>query len=418
MRVIARPIARPGARLVASIALAAVMSATVAVAKPPAPVETPTPAPTPPAAVSQLAADPLNTDATFAYIMDGDTGLPLYSKRGDEAMIPASMSKLMLFYIVFERIRDGRLKLTDEFTVSEHAWRVGGAKAGGTAARSDVSTMFLDLNSKVSVDNLLHGAIIVSGNDACIALAEGLAGSEEAMAREMTAKAHELGLTHSTFANVTGLDDPGQRMSASDIAHLSYHIIKDFPEEYKLFSQTSFTWNGITQPNRNPLLTELPGADGVKTGHLSASGFGLVGSAVRDGHRRIIVLNGLTSDRDRRTEAPRVMRAAFTDFTVINLVDKGAQVAVADVWLGEQKQVPLVTTAGSQIGMHVSGAKGVKSVVVYKGPLSAPIKQGDIVGDLLITAPGVPDIKIPVAAGASVKKLGLFGRAMVGLKGE
>ena len=414
---------RPIARLVAGVALVALMSASVAVATPPAPgklaqAETPAPAPTPPAAVSQLAADPLNTDATFAYIMDGDTGLPLYSKRGDEEMIPASMSKLMLFYIIFERIRDGRLKLTDEFTVSEHAWRVGGAKAGGTAARSDVSTMFLDLNSRVSVDNLLHGAIIVSGNDACIVLAEGLAGSEEAMAREMTAKAHELGLTHSTFANVTGLDDPGQRMSAHDIARLSYLIIHDFPEQYKLFSQTSFTWNGITQPNRNPLLKELPGADGVKTGHLSASGFGLVGSAVDGGRRRIIVLNGLSSDGDRRKEAPRVMRAAFNDFTVVNLVDKGAQVAVANVWLGEQKQVPLVATTGSQIGMHVTGAKGVKAVVVYKGPLSAPIKQGDIVGDLLISAPGVPDIKIPVAAGASVKKLGLIGRAMVGLRGE
>jgi D-alanyl-D-alanine carboxypeptidase (penicillin-binding protein 5/6) len=405
---------RPIARLVAGVALVALTSASVAIAKP----QNAEPAKPAPAAVSQLAQDPLNTDATFAYIMDGDTGVPLYSKRGDEAMVPASMSKLMLFYIIFERIRDGRLKLTDEFTVSEHAWRVGGAKAGGTAARSNVSTMFLDLNSKVSVDDLLHGAIIVSGNDACIVLAEGLAGSEEAMAREMTAKAHELGLTHSTFANVTGLEDPGQRMSAHDIARLSYLIIHDFPEQYKLFSQTSYTWNGITQPNRNPLLTELPGADGVKTGHLSVSGYGLVGSAVRDGHRRIIVLNGLSSDRDRRTEAPRVMRAAFTDFTVVNLVDKGAQVAVADVWLGEQKKVPLVATAGSQIGMHVSGSKGVKSVVIYKGPLSAPIKQGDIVGDLLITAPGVPDIKIPVAAGASVKKLGFFGRAMVGLKGE
>ena len=416
---------RPIARLLAGVALIGLMTATVAVAKPPkpapakaAPAQAPAPVPPPPAAVGQLAADPLNTDATFAYIMDGDTGLPLYSKRGDEEMIPASMSKLMLFYIIFERIRDGRLKLDDEFPVSEHAWRVGGAKAGGTAAKSDVSTMFLDLNSKVSVDNLLHGAIIVSGNDACIALAEGLAGSEEAMAREMTAKAHELGLTHSTFANVTGLDDPGQRMSASDIGHLAYHIIKDFPEQYKIFSQTSFAWNGITQPNRNPLLTELPGADGVKTGHLSASGFGLVGSAVRDGHRRIIVLNGLSSDGDRRSEAPRVMRAAFTDFTVLNLVDKGAQVAVADVFLGEQKKVPLVATVGSQIGMHVSGSKAVKAVVVYKGPLSAPVKQGDIVGDLVITAPGVPEIKIPVAAGASVKKLGLFGRAMVGLKGE
>jgi serine-type D-Ala-D-Ala carboxypeptidase (penicillin-binding protein 5/6) len=275
-------------RLLAGIALAALLTAASAVGQTP-PAETPAQAPI---AVAQLAADPLNTNAQYAYILDGDTGLALYSKNGDQPMIPASMSKLMLYYLVFERLKDGRLKLEDEFTVSEHAWRTGGAGTDG-------STMFLQLNSKVSIENLLRGAIIQSGNDACITLAEGLGGTEEAFAREMTAKAQELGLTHSTFANVTGLDDPGQRMSASDIARLGYRIIKDFPQYYPMFSESSFTWNGITQPNRNPLLKELPGADGIKTGHLSVSGFGLVGSAVRDGQRRIIVLQGLPSESER-----------------------------------------------------------------------------------------------------------------------
>jgi serine-type D-Ala-D-Ala carboxypeptidase (penicillin-binding protein 5/6) len=393
-------------RFIVGTMLAAALVASSALAQTPA--APPAPAPD---AVAHLAADPLNTNAAYAYILDGDTGLSLYSKRGDEPMIPASMSKLMLYYIVFERIRDGRLKLEDEFTVSEHAWRTGGAGTDG-------STMFLPLNSKVTVQDLLRGAIIVSGNDACIVLAEGIAGSEEAYAREATARAKELGMTHSTFANATGLDNPGERMSARDIAFLAYHIIKDFPQFYPMFSEPSLTFNKITQPNRNPLLKELPGSDGVKTGHLEVSGFGLVGSAVRDGKRRIIVLQGLTSETERRKEAPRVMRSAFVDFTSSKLVDKGTEVATADVWLGEAKTVPLVAAADASVGLHVSALKQVKSTVVYKGPLAAPVKEGDIVGELQISAPGLADIKIPVAAGKSVKKLGLIGRAMVGLRGE
>lgn len=274
-----------------------------------------TPAATTPSATAaeQFAADPLNTLAPYAVILDGDSGEILYSKRGDEPMIPASMSKLMLYYLIFERIRDGRIRLEDEFTVSEHAWRTGGAGTDG-------STMFLKLGSKVSVENLLRGAIIQSGNDACITLAEGAAGSEEAFSREMTARAHELGLAQSTFTNVTGLDDPGHRMSAADIARISFLIIRDFPQFYPMFRETSFTWNGITQPNRNPLLRELPGADGVKTGHLSSSGFGLAGSAVREGKRRIIVLQGLSSEAERRSEGPRVMRSVcrLPDLSVLS----------------------------------------------------------------------------------------------------
>lgn len=391
-------------RPIAGTLLAALLAASSAIAQPPA-------APPAPDAVAQLAADPLNTNATFAYILDGDTGVPLYSKRGDEPMIPASMAKLMLYYIVFERIRDGRLKMDEELTVSEYAWRTGGAGTEG-------STMFLPLNSKVTVENLLRGAIVVSGNDACIVLAEGIAGSEEAFAREATARAKELGLTNSVFTDSTGLDDVTQRMSPHDIALLSYRLIKDFPQYYPMFAETSFSWNGITQPNRNPLLKELEGADGVKTGHLAAAGYGLVGSAVRDGQRRIIVLNGLTSEAERRKEAPRVMRAAFVDFTTAKLVEKGAQVAEAEVWLGAKETVPLVAAEEASTGVHIGALRQIKSTVVYKGPLLAPVKEGDIVGELVIDVPGAQDVTVPVAAGASVQKLGLFGRAMVGLRGE
>jgi D-alanyl-D-alanine carboxypeptidase (penicillin-binding protein 5/6) len=394
-------------RIIATTLLAAALAASSALAQQPAPP----PAPQATDAAAQLAADPLNTNAPFAYIMDGDNGLPLYSKRGDEPMVPASMSKLMLYYLVFERIRDGRLKLDEELTVSEHAWRTGGAGTDG-------STMFLPINSKVTVQDLLKGAVIVSGNDACIVLAEGIAGSEEAYAREATARAKELGMTGSTFTNATGLDDPGQRMTAHDIALISYRLIKDFPQYYPMFSEPEFTFNRTRQYNRNPLLRELQGADGVKTGHLAVSGFGLVGSAVRDGKRRIIVLNGLKSETERKTEAPRIMRAAFVDFTTSKLVDKGAQVAEADVWLGAKEKVPLVSTQDASVGVHVNALKGVKAEVVYKGPLLAPVKEGDIVGDLVITVPGSKELRIPVAAGASVQKLGLFGRAIAGLRGE
>ena len=371
----------------------------------------PGPAPVTPVPAAPVAVDPLNTAAEYAFIMDGDTGLSLYSKRGDEAMVPASMSKLMLYYMVFERIKAGRLALTDEFTVSEHAWRTGGAGTDG-------STMFLPINSKVTIQDLLKGAIIVSGNDACIVLAEGLFGSEEAYARQATTRAKELGLTHSTFANATGLDNPNHRMSAHDIGMIAYRIIHDFPDFYPLFSEPEFTFNKTRQYNRNPLLRELQGSDGVKTGHLSVSGYGLVGSAVREGKRRIIVLNGLGSETERKQEGPRVMRSAFLDFTSATLVKKGAQVAVADVWMGEQKQVPLVATSDYAVGLHLDAVDKIKGEVVYKSPLMAPLREGDVVGDLIITAPGVGAVKIPVAAGAAVNEMGFFGKAMFGLKGD
>jgi D-alanyl-D-alanine carboxypeptidase (penicillin-binding protein 5/6) len=366
--------------------------------------------PAPPAAPAPAVADPLGTAAPFAYILDADTGATLYSKRGEEPLIPASMTKLMTYYIVFERLRDGRLSLDDELLVSEEAWRRGGAASGG-------STMFLRLGSRVRVEDLLRGAIVQSGNDACIVLAEGVAGSEAAFAALMTERAAELGLSASTFRNATGLDEPGHRMSARDIARLADLLIDEFPQFYPIFSEPSFTWNGITQPNRNPLLRGVEGADGLKTGHLAASGYGLVGSAVRDGKRRIVVLQGLSSEAERAREAERVMRAAFADFLTVDVVKPGAEVGEAEVWLGRQPLVPLVVEGGLQLGLHADAADRLEAIVVYQGPLRAPVSAGDPVGELVVTAPGLAPVRAPVVAGADVERLGLFGRALAGLRG-
>ncbi len=355
--------------------------------------------------------DPLGLMAPYAFILDSDLGVELYCKDCHTPIVPASMSKLMVYYLVFERIQDGRLALDDEFTVSEHAWRTGGAGTDG-------STMFLELNSRVRVEDLIRGAVIQSGNDACIVLAEGIAGSEAAFAEEMTTRARELGLENSSFANATGLDHPDQRMSAADIGRLGALLIENFPEFYPIFSEPEFTWNGIRQFNRNPLMREIPGADGIKTGHLSVSGYGLAGSALREGERRVIVLQGMESEAMRRQEGARAMRAAFNDFESVQLVAAGAEVATAEVWLGEAKTVPLVVTEDVETGLHVDSKRSLSAVVRYMGPLEAPVVQGDVVGELVFTANGMAERRIPLVAGASVDRLGLVGRALAGLGGN
>ncbi len=353
-------------------------------------------------------ADALNTKADYAYILDGDTGLSLYSKDGDVPFIPASMTKIMTAYIVFERLRDGRLTLDDEFVVSETAWREGGAASGG-------STMFLDLGSKVTVRDLLKGIIIQSGNDACIVIAEAISGSQEAFAVEMTRRAQELGLKSAHFENPTGLYAENHRISAADLAKLAYLSIKDFPEFYDLYAEKEFTWNGIRQPNRNPLLGEVEGADGLKTGHLEISGYGLVGSAVRDGKRRIIVLNGLDSIADRASEARRVMRSAFNDFKVVEVIQADQIVGEADVFLGNKKTVELKATEVVKAALHSDAIRDITVEVVYTGPLKAPLKAGDVVGEIIISGPGMTDIRTPAVLASSVAKKNLIERALAGL---
>ncbi len=359
--------------------------------------------------VSPLAkADPLNTLADHALIMDAETGQTLYSHHGETPMIPASMTKIMTVYMVLDRISDGRLKLDDTFRVSENAWRKGGAASGG-------STMFLEPGSDVSVQDLLRGIIIQSGNDACIVVAENISGSEEAFAASMTERAQELGLESASFRNATGLYHEEHRISAADLAQLAYLTIQNHPDFYALYAEEEFTWNGIQQPNRNPLLGEVAGADGLKTGHLEISGYGLVGSAVRDGQRRIVVLNGLRSQAERADEARRVMRAAFSDFRIIEIVNQGDVVGKAEVWLGKEAKVELVASKSLSVPVHLDALRKVKTYIEYDGPVSAPIKAGDRIGRLIVSGLDGENLSIPLAAGNLVERKGIFERAWVGL---
>ncbi len=349
------------------------------------------------------AANAIETIAREAIIVDFDTGSVLFAKDADKKMPPASMSKLMTLYLLFERLRDGALSLDDTFRVSEDAWRRGGAKSGS-------STMFLAPNKRVKIADLIPGIIVQSGNDACIAVAEGIAGSEAAFAEEMTRKATELGMTNSTFHNATGWPHPEHLMTARDLAILAKRTIEDFPEYYHYYQQLSFTYNGIKQNNRNPLLYKDMGADGLKTGHTQEAGYGLTASATRGGRRLIIVTNGLPTKKARSQEPERLLEWAFREFNNYTLFEKGAQVDTADVWLGVSPTVPLVIDQNVKITMPRKARRDMKVSVSYTGPVPAPIAVGDKIATLKIAAPGQETIEIPLLAAANVERLGLFGR--------
>lgn len=350
------------------------------------------------------------TDATHAVIMDHDTGEILFSKNGDEAMPPASMSKLMTAFMAFEALENGTIEMDDGLRVSEEAWRRGGAASGS-------STMFLDVNSRATVSDLLRGIIVQSGNDACIVVAEALEGSEEAFADAMTDRARELGLETANFANATGWPDPDHVISAADLARLARIIIEDHPDYYDIYAEESFTYNGIRQFNRNPLLGVFEGADGLKTGHTSVSGYGLVASAVRDGERRIVVFNGMESQAERADEAERLMRAAFADFDMVTLAEAGDIVGEAVIYLGERETAPLRLTETARLGMHRRERDDLVAEIVYDGPLSAPVAEGDPVGHLEVTLPGGRVETYPLEAAEAVERKGAVGRALSALAG-
>lgn len=354
--------------------------------------------------VSQADAASIETSAKYAYIIDFTTGAVLLDKNAEELMPPSSMSKLMTAYVVFEALRDGRLKLTDELPVSENAWRKQGSK------------MFVRVGDRVKVDDLLHGVIIDSGNDACIVLAEGLANSESAFAEQLNARSRVLGLTKSTFRNATGWPDPGHLMTPHDLAVLARHIITDFPEYYLYYSKLNFTYNGITQGNRNPLLYKNIGADGLKTGHTEIAGYGLTASVKRGDRRIIMVLNGLSSMKERSEESERLAEWAFREFDNFPLFEANEVVADADVWLGSSDKVPLVAKEKTLVTMPHSARKDMKVSMVYDGPIPAPIKKGDVVGKLVMTAPGMAPMETPLIAGADVDRLGFFGRVVAAAK--
>lgn len=344
------------------------------------------------------------TDATHAVIMDYETGAVLFSRNGDEPMPPASMSKMMTVLMVLEALEEGSLSLDDELPVSVYAWQTGGAASGS-------STMFLDVNSRARVEDLLRGVIIQSGNDACIVLAEAIGGSEAAFADMMTERAHELGLTSASFANSTGWPDPDQRISARDLAELARILIRDHPEYYGLWAEREFTYNGIRQYNRNPLLGVFSGADGLKTGHTEESGYGLVGSAERDGQRRIIVFNGMRSNADRAAEAERMMRSAMSDYAIYNLFAAGDEIEHrAEVFMGEASTVGLLVDSDVNVALHRRARRDMRVSVNYEGPLSAPISEGDVIATLRIEAPDYEPVEYPLLATEDVPQKGLMGR--------
>lgn len=345
----------------------------------------------------------LDTIAREAILVDAETGETLLEKGADRSMPPASMSKLMTLYILFQRLRDGSVKLEDKLPVSENAWRRGGAKSGS-------STMFLEPGKSVKIEDLIRGIIVQSGNDACIVVAEGLAGSEEAFAEEMTATAREIGMTNSTFRNATGWPHPEHRMTARDLAILAKRTIVDFPMYYHYYKETEFTYNKIKQHNRNPLLYKEIGADGLKTGHTTEAGYGLTASAIRDDRRLILVVNGLPSKKARTVEPERLLMWGMREFNNYAMFKMGETVDTANVWLGKSATVPLLMTRDVKITLARKARNKLKATVRFQGPIPAPIKKGTEIASLTITAPGREPMVIPLIAGADVEQLGLLGR--------
>jgi len=351
-----------------------------------------------------LAQTSYQTDASHAVILDAETGEVLFSRNADEPMPPASMSKMMTVLMLIEAIEAGSLSLDDELPVSEHAWRTGGAASGS-------STMFLEVNSRARVEDLLRGIVIQSGNDACIVVAEAIGGSEAAFADMMTDRAHELGLTSASFANATGWPHPDHRISALDLARLARILIEEYPDYYGIWAEREFTYNGIRQYNRNPLLGVFSGADGLKTGHTEESGYGLVGSAERDGERRIIVFNGMESNADRASEAERMMRSALSDYSLYRLFEAGDEVDHrAEVFMGENETVALRVGSDVTAGLHRRARRDLTVIVSYDGPLVAPIQEGDVVGSLIVEAPDYEPRSYDLVAAESVAEKGLMGR--------
>jgi len=340
----------------------------------------------------------IETAAREAYLIDATTGTVLLDKNGERAMPPASMSKIMTAYAVFDRIRQGRLSLDDRLPVSERAWRMGGSK------------MFVELGNEIRVEDLLRGVIVQSGNDACVVLAEALSGSEEAFARELNSLAAEIGLQDSHFRNATGWPAEGHVMSARDLAHLAQTMIREFPEFYPYYSETEFTWHDITQGNRNPLLYRNVGADGLKTGHTQEAGYGLTASAVQDGRRLVLVVTGLESQRQRAEEAERLMRWGFREFENFQLFEAGSVIDEAEVWLGSKAQVPLVAAEDVLVTLRSVARDEVTAMISYEGPIQAPIAAGQQVATLHISAPGIAAHEVPLVAGENIAEAGHLRR--------
>ncbi|QGY00829.1 D-alanyl-D-alanine carboxypeptidase [Methylobacterium mesophilicum SR1.6/6] len=357
------------------------------------------------AGLAGVAAQGFQTAAPHAILIDADSGSVLFEKAADERFSPASMAKLMTTDIVFEALKSGRLSMDTEFTVTEDAWKRGGAGGGG-------SSMFAQVNSRIKMSDLLRGLIVQSGNDAAITIAENMAGSEEAFAGLMNQRAKEIGLTNSTFRNATGYSAPDQKVTARDMAKLALHIIDTYPDYYKIFAEKEFTWNKIRQQNRNPLLALDIGADGLKTGYLEESGYALTGSAVQNGQRLVLVVSGLKTARDRASESRKLMEWGFRAFEPRQVFAPGETVAEASVFGGQSGSVPLVAKKPVRVLLPRGSSDRVSAKVIYTGPLVAPVEEGQRVGALRIQRGDAVALDQPLYAGAAVEPGTLPQRAM------
>ena len=347
-------------------------------------------------------------DAPTAILIEASSGSVLFEKNADELRAPSSMMKLMTVEVVFNALKEGKVKLSDEYRISENAWRKGGAPAGG-------STMFAILNSKVSVDDLLHGAIIQSGNDSCIALAEGMAGNERIFAADfLTKRARELGMPKSTFGNSSGLPDPANRMTVRELSKLARHLILTYPDMYKLFGEREFIWNKIRQQNRNPLLNSLNGADGLKTGYTKEGGYGMVGSAVQNDTRLIVVVNGLEDPDDRASEAKKMLEWGFRNFETRTLFAANQPVGYAKVFGGESRSVKLASPEPIKVMVPKNGSEKLMARIVYKGPVAAPVKSGQAVGVVRVWRGANVAMEAPVYAAEAVGTGSIVRRAVDG----
>lgn len=355
-----------------------------------------------PSGVAQ--AQSFQTLAPQAVLIDAETGAVLFDVGGDQLVGPASLVKVMTAEIVFREIAAGRLKLDDEFTTSENAWRRGGAPAGG-------SSMFLAPNSRVKISDLLQGLIVASGNDAAIVLAEGMAGTEANFASQMTQRARELGLTRSTFKNANGWSDAGQKVTMREMARLSDHIIRTYPELYKLFAQKEMLWNRVKQQNRNPLLSMDIGADGLKTGFIEESGYSLIGSAVQNDQRLILAMSGLKSARDRQTEAKKLIDWGFRSFEVKSLLNAGTRVGEATIYGGSKGAVGLLTRTEIRLPVPRGQVDRMTARIVYKGPIRAPLAAGTEVAQLHVYRGPLRVMEAPLLTEEAVESGSLTQRA-------
>ena len=340
----------------------------------------------------------LPTKAKQALVVDYSTGRALLAKNADAPMHPASMTKMMTAFMVFDRLRSGTLSLDTKFRVSKRAWKKGGSR------------MFLKPNDAVSVEDLIRGIIVQSGNDASIVIAEGISGSEEDFAREMTEKAHEIGMKDSTFKNASGWPDEKHLTTARDLATLINTTIREFPDFYHYYAEEQFKYANINQRNRNPLLGLGIGADGLKTGHTEAAGYGLAASAIRKDRRIIVVVNGLESKRDRARESRYLLNWAYRTFDTYRLFVAGETVVDASVWLGAASSVPLILERDLFVTLKKRSRKQLRVVAKYTEPIISPIRRGDRLGVLVVNAPGENMVQLPLIAGASVAELGRMGR--------